>query len=192
MYLKILIMSRSNCLLEDDNLCIAEKFELFFTNSSRKWVCLIMWLLSDEYFEVRLTNEVVNYSRSSDKWSKESKTSNVMMKDEWRSEKERRKKNDELKFSKHRSLHVFDWTRHRTRKLKSTNLIDWQNRDSSISDRLQIIEKTLDKVIWRDFLISDDKIPDWIFFFQKLKKRKVDAIIWNTLHEKFMNQQYDE
>jgi hypothetical protein len=86
----------------------------------------------------------------------------------------------------HRSLHVLNWMRHRTRKLKQTNLIDWQNRDSSVDDRLQIIERTLDEIIWRDFLISDDKIPSWIFFSQ-YEKRKVDAIIWSDTHEKFMN-----
>ncbi len=47
MYLKNLTMSRSNCLLENDNFCTAEKSELFFTKLSRRWVCLIMWLLSD-------------------------------------------------------------------------------------------------------------------------------------------------
>ncbi len=107
----------------------------------------------------------------------------------WRNEKKKKnkKKKNELKSSKHRSLHVFDWTLHRTRKLNQTNLIDWQSRDSFVDDRLQIIERVLDEAIWRNFLIFDDKISDWIFFSQELKKRKVDVIIWSRTHEKFMN-----
>ncbi len=69
------------------------------------------------------------------------------MNDEVKKRKKNEKKNDELKFSKHRSLHVFDWTRYRTRQLQQTNLIDWQNRDSFVDDWLQIIREALDETI---------------------------------------------
>ncbi len=102
--------------------------------------------------------------------------------DEWRDEKRKKnkKKSDELKSLKHRSLHVFYWTRHRTRD-KQTWLIDKIVIRRSTIDCRYRWDTWWD--IWRDFLISDDIIPDRIFFSQELKKRKVDAIIWNDMHE---------
>ncbi len=88
-----------------------------------------------------------------------------MIEDEWRDEKKKnKKKDDELKFSKHRSLHVFDWTRHRTR---DKQRLDWlTNRDSSIDDSLQMRTWW---IIWWNFLILDDKSLN-LLFSRKEKK----------------------
>jgi hypothetical protein len=54
--LKNRTMSRRSWWLAENNLIIAEKFRLLFTNSRRRCVCRMMWSLKDECFEVKLIN----------------------------------------------------------------------------------------------------------------------------------------
>jgi hypothetical protein len=105
--------------------------------------------------------------------------------DKIKRKKKKKKKSTSRYSSKHKSTHVFNWTRHRTR--KQTNLIDWQNRDSSIDDRLQISMKHLMKYLTK-LLIFDDINSDWISFLNNKRKEKLmlsfDAVL-RRKHEYF-------
>jgi hypothetical protein len=112
--LKNLAMSRNSCLLDWASFAIADKFEFWFTNCNNRWVCLIAkeWTVDDSN-EVRVVTRELFTQNSRNQAKKRIKQSRRWMTN-WK-KKEELKENDELKSSKHRSLHVFDWTRHRTR-----------------------------------------------------------------------------
>jgi hypothetical protein len=79
--LKNRTMSRRSWWLAEDNLIIAEKSRLLFTNSRRRCVCRMMWSLRNECFEVKLINREV-FTRC-----KRSTLSKI--EDEWRSKKKK-------------------------------------------------------------------------------------------------------
>jgi hypothetical protein len=174
-------MFRSTFLIDCESFRIEKYSELLRTKGYKKWAWRIV---CDDNFETFVESKFdkifVNYSRIVNKKSKRSKTSKKRDESDVQNKKKNEKKKEicELKFSKHRSLHVFDWTRHRTRKLKQTNLIDWQNRDSFVDDRLQIIEENTWWNYLTRFLIFDDR-NSWLnLLFSRITERKVDAIIW--------------